>query len=108
MLPGRTKSALRNRWYEAKIGKAGTAALKAYAAECATAKGSSWSVEEEQTIIRAHKKGKTVQEIAAMLPGRTESAVRGRWGRANIGKSGTAALREYAAENNKIQWPSLY
>ena len=98
MLPGRTKSALRTRWYEAKIGKAGTAALKAYAAECATAKGSSWSVEEEQTTIRAHKKGKTFQEIAAMLPGRTEIAVGARWSLAKSGRYGSAALREYAAE----------
>ena len=110
MLPGRTHDAVRQRLKNVRQQGNGTAALRAYAAEIPLPqhKPSSWSVEEDKTFIRAHKKGKTVQEIAAMLPGRTESAVRGRWGRANIGKSGTAALREYAAENNKIQWPSLY
>ena len=34
MLPGRTKRAVRSRWLEARNGRWGTAALRAYAAEC--------------------------------------------------------------------------
>ena len=98
MLPGRTLKAVSERRLNAKKGKASTAALREYAAECATAKGSSWSVEEDQTFIRAHREGKTQREIAAMLPGRTEDAVNFRWQEAKKGKRGSAALRAYAAE----------
>ena len=57
-----------------------------------------WSAEEDLTFIQAHRDGKTHKEIAAMLPGRTHRAVRGRWSEAKIGKCGTAALRAYAAK----------
>ena len=73
----------------------GSAALRAYAAEITPF---SWSAEEDQTFIRTHKEGKTFKKITAMLPGRTERAVRGRWDLAKNGKAGTTALRAYAAE----------
>ena len=57
-----------------------------------------WSAEEDNTFIRAHKEGKTHPEIAAMLPGRTRDAVTARWSDAKTGRSGSAALRAYAAE----------
>ena len=38
-----------------------------------------WSAEEDQIFIKAHREGKTFREIAAMLPGRTKSAVAARW-----------------------------
>ena len=99
MLSGRTRGAVKERWHEAKLGKAGTAALRAYAAELTPSeKPSPWSAEEDQTFIRAHKEGKTMKEIAAMLPGRTGIAVGVRWSEAKSGNAGTAALREYAAE----------
>ena len=60
-----------------------------------------WSVEEDQTFIQARKEGKTDSEIAAMLPGRTKGAVRERWYYAKLGKTGSAALRAYAAECRK-------
>ena len=98
MLPGRTLKAVSERWLNAKKGRYGTAALRAYAAECAPDKRFRWSVKEDQTFIRAHKEGKTQREIAAMLPGRTEDAVNFRWQEAKKGKRGSAALRAYAAE----------
>ena len=99
MLPGRTEGAVSRRWSEARIGRSSTAALRAYAAECTPPENRSpWSVEEDQTFIQAHKEGKTYKEIAAMLQGRTYDAVRIRWQEARNGKSGTAALIEYAAE----------
>ena len=60
----------------------------------------SWyqSENEDQTLIRAHKEGKTPLEIAALLPGRTEGAVKSRWQVAKKGTHGSAALRAYAAE----------
>ena len=60
-----------------------------------------WSAEEDQTFIQAHREGKTDSEIAAMLPGRTKGAVRERWYYAKLGKTGSAALRAYAAECRK-------
>ena len=60
-----------------------------------------WSVEEDQTFIQARKEGKTDSEIAAMLPGRTKGAVREKWYYAKLGKTGSAALRAYAAECRK-------
>ena len=100
MLPGRTHDAVGGRWYEARIGNAGTAALREYAAEfpLPQQKPSPWSAEEDQTFIRAHKEGKTQKEIVAMLPGRTKGAVCRRWGEAKKRKAGTAALIAYAAE----------
>ena len=101
MLPGRTECAVQQKWHKAKNGTHGTAALIAYAAEC-TPSGNpsswSWSVEEDQTLIRAHKEGKTPLEIAALLPGRTNTAVSTRWQLAKNGTRGSAALRAYAAE----------
>ena len=47
MLPGRTEGAVYSRWQEAKCRNAGTTALRAYVAECATAKRCPWSVEED-------------------------------------------------------------
>ena len=99
MLPDRTEIAVGARWCLAKTGNAGTAALREYAAECAPEKRP-WSVEEDQTFIRAHKEGKAFKEIAAMLPRRTEGAVKSRGNVAKSGKAGTAALRGYGAENN--------
>jgi len=64
-------------------------------------KNLSWSAEEDQTFIQAHKEGKTPQEIAALLPGRRHTAVTGRWRDAKIGKAGSAALLAYAAESRK-------
>ena len=101
MLPGRTENAVHTRLSDAKRGKAGSAALRAYVAECAPEIRSPWSVEEDQIFIQAHKKGKIFQEITAMLPGRTECAVEHRWSDAKKGKAGTAALRAYAAEYRK-------
>ena len=101
MLPGRTENAVHTRLSDAKRGKAGSAALRAYVAECAPKIRSPWSVEEDQIFIQAHKKGKIFQEITAMLPGRTECAVEHRWSDAKKGKAGTAALRAYAAEYRK-------
>ena len=67
-----------------------------------------WSVEEDQTLIQAHREGKTHREIAAMLPpGRTKKAVEKRWGDAKKGKQGTAALRAYAAEYCKNHLRSI-
>ena len=97
MLPGRTFDAVEKRWHEARKGRWGTAALIAYAAECNPQKNSSWSAEKDQTFIRAHKEGKTWNEIAAMLPVRSEGAVASRWGRAKMGNN-SAALRAYASE----------
>ena len=99
MLPERTERAVISRWNDARKGMAGTAALKAYVAEITpSAKFSPWSEYEDNTFIRAHKKGKTMKEIAAMLPGRTECAVRGRWNFARHQGHCTAALVAYAAE----------
>ena len=101
MIPGRTECVVGHRWREARSGQAGTAALRAYAAaaECTPAeKPSPWSEEEDMTFIQAHKEGKTLKEIAAMLPGSTERAVKTRWKRAKIGNAGTATLRAYVAE----------
>ena len=105
MLPGRTEIAVGARWCLAKSGNAGTAALREYAAECAPEKRP-WSVEEDQTFIQAHWEGKTFHEIAAMLPRRTEGAVRFRWHEARLRKKGTAALRESAAECIPSESPS--
>ena len=58
----------------------------------------SWSKEEDQTFIQAHREGKTRREIAAMLPGRTKSAVINRWHDVKIGKNVSAAFRAYVAE----------
>ena len=63
--------------------------------------GEPWSADEDQTFIQAHREGKTHREIAAMLPGRSADAVKERWYEAKLGKSGTAALRAYAAEYRK-------
>jgi len=60
--------------------------------------GEPWSAEEDQTFIQAHREGKTHGEIAAMLPGRSHSAVGNRWREVKIGKTGTAALKAYVAE----------
>ena len=98
--PGRTKKAVEKRWGDAKKGKQGTAALRAYAAEFTLSEEVPWSVEEDQTFIQAHSEGKTLKEIAAMLPERSEEAVQRRWSLAKTGKYGSAALREYGAENN--------
>merc|ERR1712057_2032 len=57
-----------------------------------------WSVEEDQTFIQAHREGKLYREIAAMLPERTNRAVRGRLDNAKKGTHGTAPLLAYAAE----------
>ena len=106
MLPRRTEGAVEHRWMLAKKGKAGTAALTAYAAECIpSGRYSPWSVEEDMTIIRAHKEGKTFKEIAAMLPGRTYDAVNARWQLAKNGKFGTAPLLAYAAAYCKLKRP---
>ena len=103
MLPGRTEGAVEQRWRGARKGERGTTALREYAAEYAaeftpTKKISPWSAEEDQTFIRAHKKGKTPLEIAALLSGRTNTAVSSRWNMAKNGTRGSAALRAYAAE----------
>jgi len=66
--------------------------------------GEPWSADEDQTFIQAHREGKTPQEIAALLPGRTHIAVETRWREAKSGKSGTAALKAYAAEWNGEKW----
>ena len=101
MLPGRTECAVRGRWNFARHQGHCTAALVAYAAEFTPSeKTSPWSPEEDQTFIRAHKEGKTSQEIAAMLPGRTEIAVQSRWNHAKRGTHSSAPLLAYAAENN--------
>ena len=99
ILPGRTKGAVSARWHDVKLGKKGTATLRAYVAEITpSAKFSPWSEYEDNALIRAHKEGKTPLEIAALLPGRTNTAVKGRWQLAKNGKRGSAALRAYAAE----------
>ena len=96
---GRTERAVGARWSLAKSGRYGTAALRAYVTECTPSESlSSWSVEEDQTLIQAHQEGHTYKEIAAMLPGRTEAAVESRWNYAKKGKRGTAPLLAYAAE----------
>merc|ERR1711959_275871 len=62
-----------------------------------------WSAEEDQIFIKAHREGKTFREIAAMLPGRTKSAVAVRWteyrygNRHKNGTSGSAAMLAYVA-----------
>jgi len=68
---------------------------------CIPPKTRPWSVDEDQTFIQAHREGKTLPEIAPLLPGRTHRAVEARWSEAKTGKSGTAALRAYAAECRK-------
>ena len=89
MLPGRTEGAVGGRWHNAKKGKIGSAALRAYAAECTPSEKNSWSVEDDQTFIRAYKEGKTLRQIAAMLPQRSEAR---RWSLAKTGTHGSAAL----------------
>ena len=64
-----------------------------------------WSVEEDQTFIQAHREGKLLEEIAAMLPRRTYSAVYSRWREAKKGQLGTAALLAYAAAYCKLKRP---
>ena len=61
-------------------------------------KNLSWSAEEDQTFIQAHREGKTHRETAAMLPRRSYDAVSSRWRDVKVGKAGTAALKAYAAE----------
>ena len=63
------------------------------------------SVEEDQTFIQAHREGKLLEEIAAMLPRRTYSAVYSRWREAKKGQLGTAALLAYAAAYCKLKRP---
>ena len=105
ILSGRTENAVESRWNHAKKRKTGTAALREYAAECTTTNGNCWSEYEDNTFIRAQKEGKTPKEIAAMLPERTEGAVRSRWREAKKGKCGSAALRAYAAAYCKLKRP---
>ena len=102
MLPERTEVAVKIRLYQVRLKGCGTAALREYAAEFTPSESPSpWSAEEDQTFIRAHKEGKTLKQIAAMLPGRTHDAVRAKWSDARRGKSGTAPLLAYAAEHCK-------
>ena len=107
---GRSGRAAKERLYNARVNGLGSPVLREYLKETCPEyvyRGPSerrvyqpWSAEEDQTFIQAHKEGKTFEEIAAMLPGRTGIAVGARWKRAKMGKGGSAALREYAAENN--------
>ena len=60
--------------------------------------GVPWSAEEDQTFIQTHREGKTIKEIAAILPGRSYDSVSGRWREAKIGRCCSAVLKAYAAE----------
>ncbi|CAJ2669715.1 unnamed protein product [Trifolium pratense] len=52
-----------------------------------------WSEEEEKILIKAHKKvGNKWTEIARMLPGRTENAIKNRW---------NTAIRSHNRKNRK-------
>ena len=105
---GRSGRAAKERLYNARVNGLGSPVLREYLEETYPEyvyRGPSerrvyqpWSAEEDLTFIQAHRDGKTHKEIAAMLPGRTHRAVRGRWSEAKIGKCGTAALRAYAAK----------
>ena len=107
-IAGRPNSAAENHLHSARRNGWGSPALREYLEETCPEyvhKPPSerltihpWSAEEDQTFIQAHKEGKTLKEIAAMLPGRTYSAVVSRWHEAKNGRAGTAALRAYAAE----------
>ena len=77
---GRGADAARNRLHRARENGLGSPALREYLEETCPEyvykgppqKPSPWSVEEDQTVIQAHKEGKTFKEIAAMLPGRNK------------------------------------
>ena len=105
---GRGKTAAYDRLYSAREKGLGTPVLREYLEETCPEyvyklpqkrmNWQSWLADEDQTFIEAHREGKTFQEIAALLPGRTHKSVSSRWREAKIGKAGTAALRAYAAE----------
>ena len=107
-IAGRPNSAAENHLHSARRNGWGSPALREYLEETCPEYvykplserrvSNAWSEEEELTFIRAHKEGKTCKEIAAMLPGRTRTAVSVRWSEAKNGKCGTAALLAYAAE----------
>ena len=77
---GRGADAARNRLHRARENGLGSPALREYLEETCPEyvykgppqKRFPWSVEEDQTVIQAHKEGKTFKEIAAMLPGRNK------------------------------------
>jgi len=110
-IPGRGKTAAKDRLRCAKLRGLGGPALRKYLEETCPEYVyrdpserrvcKPWSADEDQTFIQAHREGKTHREIAAMLPGRSADAVKERWYEAKLGKSGTAALRAYAAEYRK-------
>jgi len=107
-IPGRGKSAARSRLHLARETGSGSPALREYLEETCPEYVykpppeiwvcQSWSVEEDQTFIQAHREGKKIKEIAAMLPGRTRSAVSARWSDAKKGRRCSAVLKAYAAE----------
>jgi len=107
-IPGRRKKAATNRLHTARVKGLGSPALREYLEETCPEYVykpppeiwvcQSWSVEEDQTFIQAHREGKKIKEIAAMLPGRTRSAVSARWSDAKKGRRCSAVLKAYAAE----------
>ena len=108
-IPGRGKSAARSRLHLARETGSGSPALREYLEETCPeyvykppSKNLSWSAEEDQTFIQAHREGKSIQKISAMLPGRSHSAVTCRWQEAKFGRGGTAPLLAYAAEYSKV------
>ena len=111
-IPGRRKKAATNRLHTARVKGLGSPALREYLEETCPeyvykppSKNLSWSAEEDQTFIQAHREGKLLEEIAAMLPRRTYSAVYSRWREAKKGQLGTAALLAYAAAYCKLKRP---
>ena len=108
-IPGRRKKAATNRLHTARVKGLGSPALREYLEETCPeyvykppSKNLSWSAEEDQTFIQAHREGKSIQKISAMLPGRSHSAVTCRWQEAKFGRGGTAPLLAYAAEYSKV------
>ena len=97
-IPGRPARAGKERLCLARKRGFGSPALRKYLKENPSRLRGPWSVEEDQTFIRAHKEGKTHREISAMLRGRTKDAVSARWLEAKHGRQGSAALIAYAAE----------
>ena len=96
-IAGRPAGAAKSRLGSARKRGCGSPALRKYFEENPST-FCPWSVEEDNTFIRAHKEGKNFKEIAAMLPGRTRDAVSQRWLDAKHGRHGSAAVIAYAAE----------
>ena len=116
-ISGRSGKAARERLSRARENGLGSPALREYVEETCPEyvyetpsrrrACTEWSAEEEETFIQAHREGKMYKEIAAMLPEKTEAALRSRWRDARSGRIGTAALRAYAAKcipSEKNSW----